>query len=295
MVNASSHSNSVDKNADGDYLLSSRYTDCIYKISGKDGHVMWRLGGKDSSFILDGFNFSKQHDARFLHENSTHTVLSFLDNAADPFSETSDYSSALIISLDTSATPMIARVTRRWERPNRQLSRLRGNFQLLPSGNAFICWSENSYISEHSPDGEVLFEAKFKSHRFVTYRAYKFNFTGNPLEPPTLKAFVYGESPATSTTVLYVSWNGATEVKSWNFYRAEDSILIGSKFKTGFETTYHSQGYQKEVYVEALAADGRLLGTSSIESTVLPAHWTSEGIETFVDQRIDREWHKQEL
>ena len=38
------HMNSVDKNADGDYLISARYTNAIYKISGKDGSIIWRFG-----------------------------------------------------------------------------------------------------------------------------------------------------------------------------------------------------------------------------------------------------------
>ena len=38
------HLNSIDKFAGGDYLISSRHMDAIYRISHKDGHVVWRLG-----------------------------------------------------------------------------------------------------------------------------------------------------------------------------------------------------------------------------------------------------------
>ena len=269
--------NSVDKNTDGDYLISSRYTDCIYKISGKDGSVLWRLGGKHSSFLLDGFNFSKQHDARFIEQNDSTTIITFLDNAADDLNTTSSYSSALLVALETSVTPMVARVVRRWIRPDGRLSRLRGNFQLLPNGNAFIGWSDNSYISEHTTDGELLMEARFLSNRFVTYRAYKFNFTGAPIEPPNLKTFVFGTTPATSTVVYYVSWNGATEVDSWRFCRDGNGTtqpkIIGSTSKTGFETMYQTKGLERQVYAEAIAADGRVLGTSPVQNITIPLNW----------------------
>ena len=272
--------NSIDKNVHGDYLISARFTDCIYMISGKDGSVMWRLGGKHSSFVLENFNFSRQHDARFIEQNDSTTVITFLDNASDMLNQTSSYSSALLVALDTAVTPMTARVIRRWNRPDGKLSRLRGNFQLLPNGNAFIGWSDNSYISEHTTDGELLMEARFKSNRFVTYRAYKYNFTGAPIEPPTLKTFVFGTSPATSTTVYYVSWNGATEIDSWIFYRDSNGTtqptIIGNTSKTGFETMYQSKGFEERSYVEAIAADGRVLGKSPVQTTEMPPGWQTD-------------------
>lgn len=56
------HPNSLDKDREGNYMLSGRFTDTIYKID-PAGNIVWRLGGKNSTFRLDGFNFSKQHDA----------------------------------------------------------------------------------------------------------------------------------------------------------------------------------------------------------------------------------------
>src|ERR1700744_3370003 len=83
LIDVTSHINSVDKNSEGDYLLSTRYTNAIYKVSGKDGSIVWQLGGDHNSFVMDGFNFSKQHDARFIEQNATTTIISFLDNASD--------------------------------------------------------------------------------------------------------------------------------------------------------------------------------------------------------------------
>jgi len=73
----------VDKSPQGDFLVSARDTNTIYLVSGHDGTIIWRLGGEASSFLLDGFNFSRQHYAKFQAINDTVTIISFLENAAD--------------------------------------------------------------------------------------------------------------------------------------------------------------------------------------------------------------------
>ena len=272
--------NSIDKNSAGDYMISSRFTDTIIKISGKTGRIEWRLegSGKKSNFIHhQNFNFSRQHDARWLEHSSDREVISFLDNASDGQNQTSTYSSVLIVELDKVTSPPTAHVLKRWIRPDQSLSHLRGNAQILENGNLFTCWSENSYLSEHSPDGELLMTAAFRSKRFVTYRGYKFNFTGTPKEPPVLKAAVYGTSPESSTTVSYVSWNGATEVSSWSFYNASNAtgtaVHLGDKRRTGFETFVQTEGYAPFVYAEALAADGTILGRTPTYEVEPPGDW----------------------
>ena len=109
---------------------------------------------------------------------------------------------------------MVATLLHRALRPDGALTHLRGNMQHLANGNLLGAWSENGYISEHTPDNQVVFEASFASQRFVSYRAYKYNFIGQPLEPPIVKAFASVTERRDLTTVVYVSWNGATEFVS---------------------------------------------------------------------------------
>ena len=47
------HINSIDKNMVGDYLISARHTSTVYKISGRDGSVLWRLGGYHSDLEME--------------------------------------------------------------------------------------------------------------------------------------------------------------------------------------------------------------------------------------------------
>jgi hypothetical protein len=104
--------NSVDKDRHGDYLVSMRYTSAIYKISGVDGSIIWRLGGKRSNFKQD-FNFSSQHDAKFYSYNNSVTIISFFDNASDEQNRqpaTAQTSAVKLVALYEHTTPRIAKV-----------------------------------------------------------------------------------------------------------------------------------------------------------------------------------------
>lgn len=139
-----SHANSVDRNSNGDYLLSARHTDCIYKISGHDGSIIWRLGGLNSTFTLADFTFSRQHDARFVPSEDRHDgkeLISFLNNAADSHHNTSATSAAYLVEVDTNGGT--ARLSKQWLRPDGKLGVYRGNVQFLDNGSVFVYWGDN--------------------------------------------------------------------------------------------------------------------------------------------------------
>ena len=134
----------------GDYLVSMRYTSTIYKVSGRDGSVTWRLGGKKSDFIQD-FNFSSQHHASFYEYNDTVTIISFLDNASDEQNRqpaTSRTSSIKVVALHENATPKRAELLQQFDRPDGLLTKVRGSAQRLPNKGFFAGWSDDGYVSE---------------------------------------------------------------------------------------------------------------------------------------------------
>lgn len=268
----------MDKNDDGDYLVSGRFTNTIYKVSGVDGSIIWRLGGKHSSFAMLDFDFSAQHDARFRNSKVARApgieYISLMNNAAGGALTTSNYSSGLIVELDMSG--MTATLVKEFRRPDNCLTRLRGNLQVLPNSNVLTSWSENAYTTEFSAKGALVAVTNFTSKRFVTYRAYKFNFTSSPAEFPRIKAFVYGQSAATGTSVFHASWNGATEVASWRFSelrRDGSSSVVCTARKRGFETTCMVFGCHEKVYAEAISAKGTVLGKSDVQAAVMPDDW----------------------
>ena len=42
------HINSVEEMADGDYLISLRHTDSVYRLDGATGAIEWKLGGTET-------------------------------------------------------------------------------------------------------------------------------------------------------------------------------------------------------------------------------------------------------
>ncbi|OQE23141.1 hypothetical protein PENSTE_c009G04208 [Penicillium steckii] len=274
------HINSVDKNNAGDYLLSMRFTNTIYLVSGADGRIMWRLGGQHNGDFQQDFIFSKQHDAKFLYSEGTHHIISLLNNASDEEFSEEDISSALIIDIETGTTPMTAKVLRRYNRPDGDLTRLRGNAQVLPNKNMFVCWSKGGYISEFTENGELAMSARFTSPRYSNYRAYKYEFTGRPTIPPDMVASVHGTDETNLLTTIWVSWNGATEVDTWKFYarktQFDQPVFIGNVTKQDFESEFIARGYLDWITAEAVDRDGNVLGVSNVHRTDFP-DWTAVG------------------
>lgn len=58
---------------------------------------------------------------------------------------------------------------------------------------------------------------------------------------------------------LYVSWNGATEVRAWRVHQGDNSTDVA---KAGFETLVPLGTAQEDVFVEALSSNGSVLARS---------------------------------
>lgn len=267
------HINSIQKNDDGDYLISSRHTCAIYKISGKDGSVIWTLHGQNPSFANINFSFSQQHDARWLSENSTHTLLSLYNNGYNGFNQTHDYSSGMIILIDH--VEKTATQLHDYGPPgNDMISSSQGNMQVLSNGNVFMGWGNNAYVSEHDEEGNLLLWGYIAKEQVMNYRAQKFEWDGNPTDSPAMWTFSKVAESGSPTT-FYVSWNGATRVKSWRFYGSQNAtgpyVYVNEVNKAGFETTYTDPNFYVWSRVEAIDARGKVLGRSRNKFTFVPS------------------------
>ncbi|KAK2809696.1 hypothetical protein FQN50_003541 [Emmonsiellopsis sp. PD_5] len=280
------HVNSVNKTPDGNYLVSARYTNTIYLLSGGDApRILWRLGGKKSDFAMRDFTFSRQHNAQTRFQNTTHMVISFLNNASDDWSNDEPTSSALFVQLDL--TTMTATLLARYPRPDHSLTRMRGNVQTLQNKNIFIGWSEGGYHTEHSPKGTLIMEARFaipssSNHsRYNSYRSYKHPFIGRPSTPPAAVASLHGSPASGFMTLIHASWNGATEVASWRFYARHNEtappVVVGNATKVDFETEFAARGYLDWLSVEAVDRRNKTLGMSGVFRPRLPEAWGVEG------------------
>ena len=135
------HSNAIDKFADGNYIISTRHADTIYKISKDDGSIIWRLhgqGGKRSDFEMINLNFTRQHHVKIHKQNETHTIISFLDNAtgADPQPASSRWSRGIFAAINENT--MEAELIAHFDHPHQGHAFRRGSMQPLPNGNVFM-------------------------------------------------------------------------------------------------------------------------------------------------------------
>ncbi|KAF2664441.1 hypothetical protein BT63DRAFT_89791 [Microthyrium microscopicum] len=281
------HINSVDRDSEHNYLISARHTSTIYKINGTTGDVIWRLGGKHSNFTLkEGVEFGLQHHARFISRSDDgDEIISIFDNSGPASEKHGTYankSSGKIISLNTDS--WTATLLQGFSPPDSPQSPIfaanQGSTQILLNGNAFINWGSAGAVTEYSSNGSVVFHAYLDSGDLYTngavqnYRAFKFNWTGTPHEDPAFVALGHGES-----TVLYVSWNGDTETRVWEFFgvrfngtgmdrsSGEDGeskkrhVWLGKVEREGFETSFYvfSGSDWSGFYARSLDGDGKVL------------------------------------
>lgn len=287
------HINTVDKDPEGNYLVSGRFTRSIFYINGTDGEIIWRLGGKKNSFTDlssssdSAITFAGQHDAHWTDDYST---LTFFDNRADWFEAIDSKSAGAKVRLDTSASPPTAELLQTYVHPSGILSTSQGSMQTLPNGNMLVGYGFNGVVTEFSPEGVALCDAYFEAATYIgsgdvqTYRAYKNRWTGWPHTPVDL-ALVDG--------VFYVSWLGATEVRQWelrSWFEGVSQVVVEGEGegegegedegdegpggtwtafvrlpKDGFESHYSldaNERIRRYVRAYALGADGKELGHS---------------------------------
>jgi hypothetical protein len=245
------HINAIEPDGNNAFLVSSRHTHTIYKIRRSDGKVLWRLGGKQSTFRLGaGARFAWQHDPR-LHADGTLTL--FDNSASRP--EQGLRSRALVLRLDTKSKT--AKLVHAYVHPKRLLSTSQGNVQMLPNGDLFVGWGSNEYFTEFDKRGRVLLDARFGGGGADSYRAYRFPWTGRPTDRPAV---------AVKGRTVFVSWNGATLVTRWRVLGGDSAAglhALTEAPKRNFETRIALASRPRVVQVQALDAGGRVLRTSA--------------------------------
>lgn len=308
------HINSIDKDAEGNYLLSARDASALYKINGTSGEVIWKLGGlpgiNNSSFTSD-FTFSFQHHARYLHSEGPIQRISFYDNSAHGTEDKdgnevgySKTSSGKIIEVNTATWE--AKLIREYLPPDDLLSKSQGSTQVLPDGHVIVNWGSSGAVTEFTEDGKPLFHAYFDSdslgEKVENYRAFKYNWTGVPNEDIA----VVGHVTDSEDTLIYVSWNGDTSTKTWRFYTRDENNkkhYLGKSKKTGFETVFKvEEQVLDNVQVEAVSDDGELLKESDFVRTQVEVLEFEEEFEEEIEEEIEEplgltyfEWKLQQL
>ncbi len=246
------HINSLDTDSHGNILISARNTWTLYDINGVSGSLLWRLGGKASTFKLGpGVPFAYQHNASWLPGGQLSV---FDDEGAPPVNPPSR---GEIISLNQSArTATLVTQLQRTVGPLATGSQ--GDVQALPGGGWMVGWGGLPNFTEFNSQGQIVYDAQLPRGE-NSYRVYRLPWAAQPLEPPALAATTTG-----ATTTAYASWNGATTVASWQLLSGSSATgltPVATVSRSGFETAIAVPA-APFVEVHALSASGKVIGTS---------------------------------
>ncbi|KAI6844305.1 hypothetical protein KC367_g7746 [Hortaea werneckii] len=328
------HFNSVQKDDDGNYLISVRNPHAIFYIDKNSGEIIWTLGGKHNDFMdLSGghaLNFAWQHDARFVSPSAFPSIyapprsqsgistrlMTLFDNAAMDWNYEygQPYSRGLLLELTFLTKPSkpiskrtlkpdsprpeplrplegralsgmskqdadkiaaingtnpayTVRVIQTFENPSHVRSGTQGSVQTLASqdpatdARVLLGYGLNPVLTEFASNGTVLCDIRFgaasawETGDVQSYRAYKSHWVGKPRDSPRA---------AIKAGKVYVSWNGATEVRSW-LVQAADTVdgdekawrdILQPAPRTDFETAIAlPKDYRKIKCLRAIALD----------------------------------------
>ncbi len=248
------HINAVSEHGSS-LLVDSRNTWAAYDVSANTGQIVWRLGGKESSFQMgSGASPAWQHDAR---EEQDGTI-SFFDNGGTP--KVHSQSRVIVLALDKQT--MTATLVSSFTHLAPLLAASQGDFQPLPGGNWFAGWGQEPFFSEYSANGKLLFDARLPP-LYQSFTVLRFPWTGQPTGPPALVV----RPGAHGRSVAYASWNGATAVASWRLLGGSNPhtlALLGSVSREGFETAIAlAGGAPRYLVAQAIGANGAVLGSSA--------------------------------
>jgi hypothetical protein len=182
------HINAVKPLLGGNLLIDARDTWTTYKVNGRTGNIIWRLGGKASSFELTaapgqslnyaGEIFSWQHDPEQVGLNE-YTVF---DNesagtANTGVGSTSEFGTARVVTIRLNQRTRTATLVASDNEPQGVVATSQGNGQRLPNGGELVGWGILPDVSEFDASGNLVFNAEFPAG-VNTYRAYLLPWSG---------------------------------------------------------------------------------------------------------------------
>ncbi|MFZ4523632.1 MAG: aryl-sulfate sulfotransferase [Bacteroidales bacterium] len=164
------HANAVEKDNDGNILLSMRHFNEITKIDHSTGNIIWRLGGKQNQFAFpnDPIRFTGQHDIRRVNDSS----ITLFDNGQYT---TPQVCRALEYSLDE--INKVATLTWEYIYDSARFSLACGNHQYLENGNHLVDFGFTPdtfpWMVVVKPDKSKVLEFSYPTG-FISYRAFNY-------------------------------------------------------------------------------------------------------------------------
>jgi hypothetical protein len=249
------HVNSIDPGTSDNLLLSSRNTWTIYNVDLHSGAIIWRIGGKQSSFSLGpGVKFFWQHDVMW----EPGGLISIFDNGSSPPEE--KQSRGLLI--DPDLTTHTVTLEKAFTNPSRTLlTSSQGDLLNLNDGNWLMGYGGLPNFTEYNSAGQVLLDGTLG----LDVQDFRTYFAPWSAQPKTLPA-VAAQSSAGKLTVE-ASWNGATDVAQWRVLAGSSAASlepVTTVAASGFQTTVRTTIAGPYAQAVALGSAGQVLASSPV-------------------------------
>jgi hypothetical protein len=253
------HVNAISLEPGGRFLVSMRDTWAAYEVAASTGRILWTLGGKHSTFSFGpGAAFQWQHDV----VQQPNGRITLFDDACCQITGAGTYlapdgpSRGLELALDRATRR--ATVVKSYAHGGFAAAYM-GSMQPLANGNVVVGWGALPFVSEYARSGKLLLDGVLPAPD-LSYRARLGRWVGLPSQPPALAVRTSG-----GRTTVYASWNGATQLAAWQVLAGPSAThlaVVASALRAGFETAVPVTGQHAVYVVEALDADGKVIGRS---------------------------------
>jgi EmrB/QacA subfamily drug resistance transporter len=255
------HINSIQLLPGGRMLVSMRDTWAVYLVDIKTGKILWTLGGRHSNFkFAPGADFSWQHDVRAYSGSKLLTMFDdhcCQETGGGTYVSPTAPSRGLVLKLNTAMHTATA--VSQYSHGSNYDSQYMGSLQPLPGGDEFVGWGSEQNLTEYTASGHMILDG-YLPFPDLSYRAMVEPWVGLPLYPPSGAA-----RHKDGKTVVYASWNGATQVLSWRVLggRSASALApVGNAPRNGFETQIDVPSTDTTFRVQAIGAGHRVIGTS---------------------------------
>jgi EmrB/QacA subfamily drug resistance transporter len=255
------HVNSIQLLGNGKMLVSMRDTWAVYLVNIRTGRILWTLGGRHSDFkFAQGADFSWQHDVRAYSGSKLLTMFDdhcCQETGGGTYVSPTAPSRGLVLKVNTATHTATATAT--YSHGSNFDSQYMGSLEPLPGGDEFVGWGSEQNLTEFTASGHMILDA-YLPFPDLSYRATVEPWLGLPLYPPSGAARHTG-----GKTVVYASWNGATQVLSWRVLggRGTSGLTpVGNAPRRGFETQIEVPSSDTTFRVQAIGARHRVIGTS---------------------------------
>ncbi|GAB7337073.1 hypothetical protein MBLNU457_g2478t1 [Dothideomycetes sp. NU457] len=272
------HINSIDKDDQGNYIILFRYLHAIVCVN-PDGDVLWTLGGKRNSFydLSNGkaTRITTEHRAKWQPGN----VIKLLEtDVPDRRASHAAHHQGVRIALDPGSITAI--LLQESANSSATLTHAQHPSRPTSTGDALAGSSKHSTPYTESSSGNIICDAAlgvYETDKQNSYRKFKGKWTGRPKRRPDV-AIRNGFSDMN----VYVSWNGATDVRHWRVeaagdrpgetivdlqHRGHDSFApLVTVPRAGFETRIQTKTSERYVRVVGLDDKHVPLGSSIIDT-----------------------------